>query len=354
MKNTSSYPTISVVIATYNSDRTIERCLRSIRSQEYPQHNIEIILADGGSSDRTKTIAKKYNARVIEIDPRLQNAEYNKSIGIQKARHEILAMIDHDNVLPYPLWFKSMLEPFLEHKDVVGVETLRYHYDPHTSVLDRYFALFGAGDPLVWYLGKTDRLSYMFDTYNLAGVAQDRGNYYLVQFNSDNIPTIGANGFLVRRQLLLDYAHTSPGKYFDMDVNVDLIKKGFNKYAFVKNSILHLTGYGSVWCFLQRRMLFMTQYHLSTEGIRRQNIRRYGILNWKEKLHLIWIIILSITFVIPFFDSLRGWRRIRDSAWFLHPFLCFSFVVLYGWVIIKHQITIYTKRLGDNLCWRKS
>ena len=85
-------------------------------------------------------------------------------------------MIDHDNVLPHDLWFQNMVQPFLEHKDVIGVETLRYHYDPHASLLDRYFALFGAGDPLVWYLGKADRLSYIYDTYQESGIVKDCGS----------------------------------------------------------------------------------------------------------------------------------------------------------------------------------
>ncbi len=51
MKN--NLPSISIVIACYNSERTIEQCLNSIRSQRYPQNKIEIIAVDGGSKDNT-------------------------------------------------------------------------------------------------------------------------------------------------------------------------------------------------------------------------------------------------------------------------------------------------------------
>lgn len=344
MKNNSNYPTISVVIATYNSERTIEQCLHSIRSQRYPQNKIEIIVADGGSNDNTKGIAKKYGAYVIDTDPRFQNAEYNKSIGIQKARHEILAMIDHDNILPHAQWLSCMIQPFLNHPDVVGVETLRYHYDRHTSLLDRYFALYGAVDPLVWYMGKTDRLSYIYDSYVLAGDSRDKGNYYIVQFNKKNIPTVGANGFLVRRKLLMDNADTAPGKYFDMDVNVDLVNKGYNTYAFVKDSILHLTGYGSLGYFLKRRLLFLTQYRFGPDSNKIQKVRRYGSLTNGDIGRLIWAIFVCFTFIVPLIDSIRGWRKIHDPAWFLHPFLSFSFVVIYAWVIIR-------RKLGDIICF---
>ena len=336
---------VSFVIATYNSSRTIERCLKSIRTQKYPQKLIEIIIADGGSTDGTLVIAKKYEAIVVHVDKDKQNAEYNKSIGIQHASKDILAMVDHDNILPHNNWLTHMIEPFIDDPNIVGAETLRYHYDPNTSLLDRYFALFGAADPLVWYMGKADRLSYIHDTYVLAGTSTDRGNYYTIQFDKDNIPTIGANGFLVRKAILMKYADARPGKYYDMDVNVDLITRGFTTYAFVKDSILHLTGYGDIWYFLQRRLLFLTQYRFSEKGEQVKKNRRYGALKGADMWKLIFSIFLCLTVIVPFIDSLRGWRKIHDSAWFLHTIFAVSFVVIYSWAIMKRQLDTYGKKI---------
>ncbi|MEK7060620.1 MAG: glycosyltransferase family 2 protein [Patescibacteria group bacterium] len=338
MKHTNHLPTISIVTATYNSIRTIERCLQSIRTQHYPQQNIEIIVVDGGSIDATLTIAKKYNARIYTIDPKKQNAEYNKSIGIKNAKNELLAMIDHDNVLPHARWLSKIVRPFVENKNIVGVETLRYQYDKKEGLLDRYFALFGTGDPFVWYLGRSDRLSYMFDRYNLAGEIVFDGDYYIVRFSVDRIPTIGANGFIVRRETLMNNAQATPGKYFDMDVNVDLITKGFDTYAFVDDAILHLTGYGNIWSYLKRRMLFMNQYHLGEKSLERKRVRRYEIFTKKELWRLVLAIFYCVTLVVPFYDSCRGCLKIRDRAWFLHPLMGVGFVFIYSWVIIRHQI----------------
>lgn len=333
------------MIATHNSSRTIGLCLGSIRNQRYPQEKIEIIVADGASKDETKSIASGYNIRWVAVDPSKQSAEYNKATGVSHAKNEILAMIDHDNVLPHDMWFQNMVKPFLEQKDVVGVETLRYHYDPTTSLLDRYFALFGAGDPLVWYLGKADRLSYIYDTYKASGQVKDHGEYYTVRFKPENMPTIGANGFLVRRAILVKYSKTSPGMYFDMDVNVDLILKGYDTFAFVKDSILHLTGYGSVWSFLKRRMLFFGQYQRGLDKTSDKPVRRYGILSTKDIFRLGLSIMICATVVIPLIDSLRGFRKVRDVAWFLHPFLSLSFVAMYSLVIIKSYLIRYAKKV---------
>lgn len=342
---TRKLPTISIAIATHNSARTLDRCLQSIRDQNYPQDRIEVLVADGASSDTTLAIAKRYGAKIISITEHLQNAEYNKSMAIKFAKNEILAMIDHDNVLPHAGWLRNMVQPFVDVEDVVGVETLRYHYDPETTLIDRYFALFGAADPLVWYMGKTDRLSYIYDTYNLAGVALDTGNYYVVRFDEKNIPTIGANGFLVRRALLMKHARARPGEYFDMDVNVDLIRKGFTTYAFVKDSILHLTGYGDVWHFLARRLLFLTQYRFNGSSGAARSVRRYGSVAGRDAWRLVLAIVTCITIIIPLYDAVRGWRKIHDSAWFLHPFLCVSFVLIYSWAIIRGFILTYAKKI---------
>lgn len=336
-------PTVSVVIATFNAEKTLPRVLDSIRAQDYPPGLVDLIIVDGGSQDRTLKIAKKYTQSIISVDPAKQNAEYNKCIGIHKAKGELLFLVDHDNVLPTAFVLRHMVQPILDYPDVVGVETLRYHYDPNASLLDRYFALFGAGDPLAWYLGKADRLSFLFDRYNLAGQARDMGAYYLVTFSPDRIPTLGANGFIIRRSLLMKYAKVDPQHFYHIDVNVDLIRKGFNTFAFTKDSILHLSGYKNLWSFLARRKLFLEQFHLSSDGMTARPERRYSVFEPKDKWKLFWFVCISLTIIIPLADSIRGFRKIHDPAWFLHPFLCFVLVVLYGWIIMKHQFLLLVK-----------
>lgn len=342
------YPTISVIIPTFNSEATIDKCLSSVRKQDYPQGKIEIIIADGGSSDETKGIVSKYKVKWIGVDPRKQNVEYNKSTGIQKAKGELLLMIDHDNVLPKKNLLNKMVQPFLEHQDMVGVETMRYDYDPKATLLDRYIALFGVIDPLAFYLGKADRISFIYDSYDHKYNPIDLKDYFLLRFNQDNIPTIGANGFMIRRMTLLENALIVPGKYFHIDANVDLIRKGFNKYAFVKSSIAHLSGHGNVGDYLKRRMLFMKQYYLSEKNINLQKARRYSLYEKKDFWKLIYFIVISLTLLIPLIDSLRGYRKIHDNAWFLNPILCFGFVLIYGYVMIEHQFKVSVKSFLKN------
>lgn len=337
MNKVTMPPLISVVIATYNSDRTLEQCLSSVKNQDYPLEKIQLIIADGGSSDKTIIIAKKFNVTLINVPKEKQNAEYNKAYGLQYATGEYILFIDYDNILPHKNWIKKMLQPLLIHEDLVAVEPLRYRYDPSFTLLDRYFALFGVNDPVPYYLGKADRMDYIHNEYNLLGSAKNKGDYYLVTFdrnNPRNIPTLGANGFLIRKNILKK-AQIKPGKYFHIDINVDLIKLGYTKYAFIKDDIIHLTNNNFV-SFLRRRVKFINQYDINKVSARRYSV--YYPNEKQDKNKIVLFIIYSLTFIKPLFDSIKGWLKIHDPAWFIHPFMCITVVLLYGLTIIKTSL----------------
>lgn len=327
------YPTVDIVIATYNAEKTIGLCLKSISQQNYPKSNINIIVVDGDSNDRTRSIARKYTKNIIVVPSAQQNAEYNKGVGVRQARAELILMLDHDNVLPHKTWLKNMVQPILEHPEIIAAQPLRYHHDFRFSLIDRYLALVGGTDPLAIYLGKADKLSYWDDTYRLFGKATNKGDYYLVVFDRYHIPTLGANGFLIRRKILMDNAKTDERRFFHIDVNVDLIRKGYNTYAFIDDSIIHLSGYENVFNYFKRRVLFVKQYY-----IQRVQYRRYSVYEKNDRVKLLLFVIFSITFVKPFIDAVRGFRKVSDPAWFLHPFVCFALVLLYGCIAVQSYV----------------
>lgn len=89
-------PLISVVIATYNCERTIERCLVSIKEQKYP--NIEIIVVDSVNykmDEKYKKIIKKY-ARYFQDGP---ERSIQRNRGIKEAKGEYILVIDQDMYL---------------------------------------------------------------------------------------------------------------------------------------------------------------------------------------------------------------------------------------------------------------
>lgn len=70
---------VSVVVLTYNSQRTIKRCLQALLNQTY--HDFELVVVDDGSSDQTLSIISWYN------DPRIRLVRNEKNLGIAKSRN---------------------------------------------------------------------------------------------------------------------------------------------------------------------------------------------------------------------------------------------------------------------------
>jgi glycosyltransferase involved in cell wall biosynthesis len=87
---------VSIITVVYNGEKTLEQTIQSVINQTY--QNIEYIIIDGGSTDGTLDIIKKYEAHlsfwVSEPDKGLYDA-MNKGIGIAKG--ELIGMINSDD-----------------------------------------------------------------------------------------------------------------------------------------------------------------------------------------------------------------------------------------------------------------
>jgi len=102
------WPLISVVVCTYNGERTIRDCLNGLQELEYP--NYEVIVVDDGSTDRTAEVAGEYPFRVISTENcGLSSA---RNTGFRSANGEIVAFID-DDAYPTSEWLKYLATTFM-------------------------------------------------------------------------------------------------------------------------------------------------------------------------------------------------------------------------------------------------
>ena len=95
---------ISIIMPTYNAEATIEKVLQSIRNQkDISEEIVEILIIDGGSTDKTTEIARRYNAKILFNEKRMPEAA--KNIGVLKAIGKWAMFLDSDEILidPYSL-----------------------------------------------------------------------------------------------------------------------------------------------------------------------------------------------------------------------------------------------------------
>ena len=87
-------PAVSVVVTTRDVERTLDACLRSVRSQDHQP--LELVVVDNGSTDRTVAIAEEHADIVLSAGPE-RSAQRNR--GVVEATGEWVLWIDADMLL---------------------------------------------------------------------------------------------------------------------------------------------------------------------------------------------------------------------------------------------------------------
>lgn len=110
---------VSIITVCYNSEKTIEDTLKSIKSQTYS--DIEYIVVDGLSKDSTNSIIKKYNnivsTHVSEKDKGLYDA-MNK--GIKLASGDLIGILNSDDILASKNTIQNIVESIAGYNGIYG------------------------------------------------------------------------------------------------------------------------------------------------------------------------------------------------------------------------------------------
>jgi len=313
--------TISIVIPTFNSASTLRQCLESVFMQNYPRDNVEVIVVDGGSTDKTLDIAREFEVRILYNS--LRTGEAGKSVGLMAAKGELVAFIDSDNVIPNSNWLKMMVAPFeIEDDDVMGAEPFAFTYRTRDPLITRYVALFGVCDPLQLYVGNRDRWNWVKQNWTDDNSHEviDKGSYYLLKLRKGvMIPCIGANGFVGRREILFK-ANCKP-YYFDIDVVYELVQMGFNGVAMVKTDIVHLHA-NSVTTFIRKAYRRIRDYRY---------FKKYRKYPWRANMKGVAMFTLFTVTVLPIIQEvIRGYKKKPDKAWLVHPLACLLVLSTYA------------------------
>lgn len=100
----------SIIIRAYNEEKHIGRLLMGILEQSVK--DVQIIIVDSGSTDKTKEIAASYPVELVEIEPHEFTFGRALNLGISRAKAELVVMASAHVYPVYPDWLETLLEPF--------------------------------------------------------------------------------------------------------------------------------------------------------------------------------------------------------------------------------------------------
>lgn len=116
---------LSVIVPIYNEEKYISKCIDSILEQDYPKNDLEVILVDGMSTDKTREIVAEYTAKypfIRLIDNPKKIVPYAMNSGIQASKGDIIIRLDGH--VEYPNNYFSALVKNLKALDADNVGAL--------------------------------------------------------------------------------------------------------------------------------------------------------------------------------------------------------------------------------------
>jgi glycosyltransferase involved in cell wall biosynthesis len=107
-------PLVSVITPAYNAQRFLGAAISSALTQTYP--NVEIVVTDDGSTDRTAEIARAYGDRLVLVEQDNTGLTGARNAAMRAASGDYLALLDSDDIL-LPPYLDSMIETIRSSSD---------------------------------------------------------------------------------------------------------------------------------------------------------------------------------------------------------------------------------------------
>ena len=107
-------PKITVITPSYNQANFIDQTIQSVLSQNYP--NLVYIIMDGGSTDGTIEILKRYNSQLVWFSEKDRGQSHAINKGLRRSTGDVIAYLNSDDVYE-PGTLLAVGEFFADHPD---------------------------------------------------------------------------------------------------------------------------------------------------------------------------------------------------------------------------------------------
>lgn len=132
----TNVPAISIIVAVYNAEKTLRRCLDSLVSQTF--HSLEFILVDDGSTDGSWSICQEYahaDHRFKCFHKENEGVSATRQYGLDRATGTYVIHLDSDDYVDKRIYQEMYEEAVRKNADVVFVDILRIEGNQQATLL---------------------------------------------------------------------------------------------------------------------------------------------------------------------------------------------------------------------------
>jgi glycosyltransferase involved in cell wall biosynthesis len=317
MTSTASHPPrVSIIIPTLNAEAILENCLASIARQNYPRGQIEIILADAHSQDRTRAIGKQFGA--VILDDNGKNMEEGKRLALQHATGEFIVFVDADNEITHADYLTLAIQGLVANPQALGVEGYYLPSRRMSSFCAYLTARLHISDPVCWVMSANPRLVARAGETERWQLPDGTFSYPL-----------GANGFVYRHADLKSVQANE--KFQDTHIAMFLMKNGQREWLRLAGRGVHHYYVQTLWGFVQKRRRATVHF---------LRVQEEMPVNWMREKPLVplWLAaVYCVTFFGPLWHALRGMVRDRDARWLWHLPACPASVLGNAWGVLTYR-----------------
>jgi|SRR3989344_9433681 len=321
-------PKVSIITCTYNGERVIRDYFEGIFNQDYPLDKIEVIIADGGSTDSTLKIIEEFKTKypkniLFVINEKRYKVGRGKGVDLASkyVKGEIIILIDQDNLLIQKNWISNAVNILMRNKNISAVQS-RLKSPSNSKIVDKYLNSTGIEDPFVFNYSLNSQITFYPNKFKF----DSNLGVYLYNVNRKRFYYGGDNGFLIWKNIFFE----TGGYTQDID-NFYRMALSRKKYtiAVPKNMFLYHKSSTTLKDLLSKKTFYVKHYLL--ENYDERDFFWFDIHknSFNQNLKFIYSVVYNLSFIPGFFKGIQMSLKKRNNFWMIHSFLLWLITFYY-------------------------